>query len=402
MKVITKEKPIKLYILADRPIDKRFWKYWIFELLDEMKINFVVLQLTFVHDFLKDQKVTPPIRKNEIQVLQFSKENLVIEYLDHNVDKKSLVFFYTWAAPNLFMNLFSYVDRNYENYYYLMHGLGDNTNDHPIISNVFEKIWVWYKKIRFAFGMKRRFRGPKYWLDSTRMRIKAQYPYLGPLGFRTKLIVTGNHFLERFLYSKQFQSQIKKTEERKSALWLDQNLPNVDQFGYRIELDAKKYYKGLSLIFNHLKSIGYDVYLTVHPDTSEHDKNVLEIKLLKNSAKILNIPSEIASIEVDLILTHDSTASYFGVLANKPIVNLMYEHLFDELMNQSIKGLSRELNSPLIHFDENQFDPLDFDKVTINLKSYQKFKNQYILGNQNTPPYVYMKTLIRKEIESVW
>ncbi|TGM31716.1 hypothetical protein EHQ92_12935 [Leptospira biflexa] len=394
------EKPSDIYLIVDRPLDHRFWKYWIFELKGELNVNFIVIQLTYVHTFLKDQQVILPTDQNRIQVNQFSNETHVLDFFKGIVNKKSLVFFYTWVAPNAFMELFTYVDQNFENYYYLMHGLGDNTNDHPVISNIFNKIRITYKKLRFSFGMKRRFRGPKYWLDSTKMRIKAQYPYLGPLGYRTKRIVTGNHFLARFLEAQALPKQDIISKHKKSVLWLDQNLPNVHQFGYKIEVDPKNYYRGLRNIFEHLKSIGFDVYLTVHPDTTEQEKQKLESGYLQNSAKILKLPSEIAAMEVNLILTHDSTASYFGVLAKKPIVNLMYEHLKDELMIQSIVGLSKALKTPLISFDENEFDPIDFESVTINKESYRKFQNQYILGEQTLSPYEYMKTLIKKEIES--
>jgi hypothetical protein len=78
----------------------------------------------------------------------------------------------------------------------------------------------------------------------------------------------------------------------------------------------------------------------------------------------------------------------------------MYEHLKDELMIQSIVGLIEALKTPLISFDENEFVPIDFGSLTISKESYRKFQNQYILGEQTLSPYEYMKTLIKKEIES--
>ncbi|PJZ86307.1 hypothetical protein [Leptospira harrisiae] len=401
MKADVPNQPVTIYLIADRPLDKRFWAYWIFDLLDEIPIQFEVLQLTYVHDFLKEIKEDISSTDTRIHITKFLDETSLLAFLDKNAMKRSLVFFYTWVSPNAYMKVISFVDKNFENYYYLMHGVGDNSCDSPISPNVWESLRNFYKKIRFIIGMMRRFKGAKYWFDSTRMRIKAQYPYFGPFGYRTKFIVTGNHFQERFLKAKEIQKIELFSKNKKTALWLDQNLPNVFQFGYKIEVDPEKYYAGLSILFRHLNDIGYDVYLTLHPDVQENDKMILENQYLKNTAKILDIPSEVASINVDLILTHDSTASYFGVLANKPIVSLMYRHLKDEHMIDSIKGLSQLLNTPLIHFDENEFDLIDFDHVSVDEKSYHKFARNFILGDQKGSPYKFMKSLIKKEIESI-
>ncbi|WP_425590992.1 polysialyltransferase family glycosyltransferase [Leptospira bouyouniensis] len=392
---------VKIYLIVDRPLDKRFWSYWIFDLLQEIQCEFEVLQLTYVHDFLKESKETSPNNDKVIHVTKFLNESSAIEFLEKQTIRNSPVFLYTWAPPNAYMNVFSCIDRNFEYYYYLMHGLGDNASDHKYGLGFFETLKSYYKKIRFIIGMKRRFRGPRYWLDSTKMRINAQYPYLGPFGLRTKLLVTGNHFLERFQNAKNSNQIPQYNKDRKSVLWLDQNLPNVDQFGYQIKLDPEKYYRSLTKIFEHLIDLGYDVYLTLHPDTPKEDKDDLLQKYIKCKVSILEVSSENATINIDLVLVHDSTASYFGVLANKPIVNLMYHGLKDKLMIDSVIGLSRLLNTPLIYFDESGFDSIDFDQVRVDRKKYKNFSEGFILGNHKNSPYEYMKSLIKSEINSI-
>ncbi|TGM82286.1 hypothetical protein EHR01_05755 [Leptospira mtsangambouensis] len=401
MKVSIQNQPVTIYLIVDRPLDNRFWTYWIFDLLNEIQVKFEVLQLTYVHDFLKENAEDLSSIDTRIQVTKFLNEGSLLTFLENDADKRSLVFFYTWVSPNAYMNIISIVDMIFKNYYYLMHGLGDNSCDSPLNLSIWETLRNFYKKIRFTIGMMRRFKGPKYWLDSTRMRIKAQYPYFGPLGYRTKFVITGNHFQERYLQAKEYKDKDLLPKNRKSALWLDQNLPNILQFGYKIEVDSEKYYTGLSRFFKYLNDKGYDVYLTLHPDTKEKDKTILKDRYLKNTAKILDLPSEVASINVDLILTHDSTASYFGILAGKPIVNLMYRHLEDELMINSIKGLSQLLNTPLINFDENEFDSIDFDRVQVDQKSYHLFTRNFISGDQAGSPHNFMKSLIKKEIETI-
>ncbi|TGL10766.1 hypothetical protein [Leptospira meyeri] len=401
MKPVSSDNRVTIYLIADRPLDKRFWSYWVFDLLNEIKSQFVVLQLTYIHDFLKEIKESIPKDDGRIQVLKFFDENSAMRFLNETTDKQSLVFFYTWAPPNAYMNVFRLVDKNFGRYYYLMHGVGDNACDHIVIPKKWDKLKILYKKIRFVIGMMRRFKGPRYWLDSTKMRINAQYPYLGPFGYRTKLIVTGNHFQERYLQATNSERLKSISRDRKSVLWLDQNLPNVNQFGYKIEVDAGKYYTGLSKIFAHLNDLGYDVYLTLHPDTQKKDKDILMNQYLKNSAKILEVSSEIACLDADLILAHDSTASYFGVLADKPMVNLIYRHLKDKPMIDSILGLSRMLNTPMISYDESDFEVIDFVNVKVNQSKYNKFKRDFILGDQEGSPHEFMKSLIKKEIESM-
>ncbi|MBM9546273.1 hypothetical protein JWG40_04550 [Leptospira sp. 201903074] len=393
--------PVKIYLIADRPLDQRFWSYWIFDLLKEVRCDFEVLQLTYAHDFLKDAKETSPDNSKNIQFSKFFDEKSVIEFLENKAIRQSLVFFYTWAPPNAFMNVFSFVDKNFEYYYYLMHGVGDNASDHKFGMGFFEGLLAYYKRIRFIIGMKRRFRGPRFWLDSTKMRISAQYPYLGPFGFRTKLLVTGNHFQERFLIAKKSKQIPDYNKKRKSVLWLDQNLPNVDQFGYKIKLDPEKYYRSLSKIFEHLIGLGYDVFLTLHPDTRKEDKDILLKEYIKCNVSILDVTSENATINIDLVLVHDSTASYFGVLANKPIVNLIYRELNDKPMIDSILGLSKLLNTQLIYFDEFGFDSIDFNQVQVDRKKYKEFSKAFIQGNHKKFPHEYMKSLIKKEIESL-
>lgn len=401
MKSIQSESSVKIYLIVDRPLDKRFWSYWIFDLLNEVSCDFEVLQLTYVHDFLKDVKEARPNNSKNIHITKFAEEKSVIGFLENEAVKQSLVFFYTWAPPNAYMNVLSFVDKNFEYYYYLMHGVGDNACDHRGGLGFISWLFAYYKKIRFIIGMWRRFRGPKFWLDSTKMRIAAQFPYFGPFGYRTKFLVTGNHFQERFLAAKKSNRIPEYLKNRKSVLWLDQNLPNVDQFGYQIKLDPEKYYRALGKIFEHLIGLGFDVYLTLHPDTRKEDKDILIQEYLKSEVSVLDFPSEEAILNIDLILVHDSTASYFGVLANKPIVNLIYKGLDDQLMLESIIGLNRLLNTKLVYFDESGFDTINFNQVDVDRKQYKKFSSDFIQGNHKNSPYAYMISIIKNEIESL-
>jgi hypothetical protein len=398
----------EIYLIVDRPLDKRFWNHWLIKSYSQIygePTDLVILQTTYVHDFLKKQRIISPPDRN-IKLRTFESEEELIDFIELRVAASSLIFFYMWTGINNYLRLFKLIDDKVNDYFYIMHGAGDIALETIEPGDWFEKGINFCRKLLYLTKMKFQYRGPRLLLDVTEGRLLSQYPcsskpfkfYSMPLGWRTKIKKTGNHVIEEIINFKRKENRLP-LKNGKKILWLDQNLPNVNQFGYSFDMDSNKYYSGLSNLFKHFKSKGYEILFTLHPDTTEETKREKILPILSENALLSEKSSLEVTLEVDFVMTHDSTASYFAIYHDIPIINLYYRDQNDDYFNSSILAFNKAIGSPLVYFDNLSFDDFDLNTVSLDPIKYNHFKDKYINGEKNgVTPSNYMIDLIKNVI----
>ncbi|PJZ70275.1 hypothetical protein CH373_12335 [Leptospira perolatii] len=385
----------KILLITDRPVDKRFWDYWLFTKFEECfsaEWKIEIVALAYLHDFTAPSNFVP---HPKFVLRIFESEADFLKFLGNFNSREVLLLLYTWAKVNFFNKIIDLIEIKRFEYIYLMHGEGDNiikplsSSRSDLLSELLDGL-IWALRI-----LKRVFqrRGPAYWLNGTRARYRAQLPDAAPIGFRTKFPVIGLHTIDQLREAKT----VLHVKGQKIAVWLDQNVPFVNQFGISFDVDMVSYYQTLSGLFESLREQGYQIYFSFHPESdSEKNSNVVLPSLPPYIIPYQGSSADVISF-ADLIVTHNSTACYMAVALNKPILFVLFSHVDKQYWIDGTKNLGRALGMPVLMFTEGKSCKIEFEKIEVNPRLYKKFQKFFINGqNKFSPSYKIMSAYIQK------
>ena len=167
-------------------------------------------------------------------------------------------------------------------------------------------------------------------------------------------------------------------KEKNYAVYIDQALTTHPDYKIRnIQAPAsrKKYYPVLLNFFNNFKSeTGLNIKFAMHPMSQEE-----KISLLLKDIDICrgNTPELIKNSSV--VLTHNSTATSFAILFNKPIINLTSEELRKSWLGPEIEAFCKSNGGKIINMDKSIKSQINLDQLLkIDELKYKKFKDDYI------------------------
>ncbi len=167
-------------------------------------------------------------------------------------------------------------------------------------------------------------------------------------------------------------------KQEKYAVYIDQALTTHPDYKIRnIQAPASRtnYYPVLNNFFYNFKGeTGLSIKFAMHPMSQEE-----KISLLLKGIDICkeNTPELIKNSSV--VLTHNSTATSFAILFNKPIINLTSEELRKSWLGPEIEAFSKSNGGKMINMDKSIKSQINLDQLLkIDELKYKKFKDDYI------------------------
>ena len=158
---------------------------------------------------------------------------------------------------------------------------------------------------------------------------------------------------------------------------MDQNVPNHTDLTrlFPGDLNEKKYYNSLLVSFKKVeKQFNYKCLISAHPRA--------EIKTLKKYfGNMLSIKSSHDLIQnCEFVLTHDSVATNFAFLYEKPIISIINDELLSTKYNHKKESLyfCKRAKLKLINISRDKFTKKD---LVVNKKEYKDYVRKYIKIN---------------------
>lgn len=225
------------------------------------------------------------------------------------------------------------------------------------------------------------------WINFLFLKVKikpAKYVYLiskenllvnNMLISKKSKVISGHHAdYDRYLQS---QKQIQTKSKIKYFVFLDQNVPNHTDLTrlFPGDLNEKKYYNSLLVSFKKVeKQFNYKCLISAHPRA--------EIKTLKKYfGNMLSIKSSHDLIQnCEFVLTHDSVATNFAFLYEKPIISIINDELLSTKYNHKKESLyfCKRAKLKLINISRDKFTKKD---LVVNKKEYKDYVRKYIKIN---------------------
>mgnify|MGYP003682049743 CR=1 FL=1 len=163
------------------------------------------------------------------------------------------------------------------------------------------------------------------------------------------------------------------------AIFLDDDLP--EHIDYKINKqeppvnDIKKYYNELLTFFKFFESnFNLEIIIASHPKREK-------LSYFKNF-KIIKYKTPELIMNSSVTFVHASNSLSFSVLAKKPIIFLTSHEINRSWMGSRIVNLSKILNSRLLNIDNKDYN-LSKENLLICKKSYQNYKNKYLICDEN-------------------
>lgn len=216
-----------------------------------------------------------------------------------------------------------------------------------------------------------------FWKKIKIKKCKYIYKIANKFDIKNNLLVSKNSFVieghhadyDKFL---KFKKKVK-LNTKKYFIFVDQNVPfhpdlkdlnknDIDNHGYYISIK--------SFLDKTKKNLELDYFICPHPrtDLKNLEKFFDKTKIKKNTLEAIYYS--------EFILCHDSTASNFGILFNKPIISIFNSQLANSKYNHldKIKNFCERANIPLKNIDIDSLDASDlkiFPENNINyIKNY--------------------------------
>jgi hypothetical protein len=177
------------------------------------------------------------------------------------------------------------------------------------------------------------------------------------------------------------QSGKKNHQKRKSAVFLDINLPY--QSDLRLvslpSVNPKEYYSELNSFFSKLeKKFNLEVVIAAHPKTSDkstnfYDRNVYRMK----TAELVR--------DAEFVISHQSTSISYAVLNYKPILFIYTNEmvlLYDNSVVSEINHLAKYFGVEPINISEELMSEENFFGE-VNHQMYEEYIRNYIASEKS-------------------
>tara|TARA_B100000795_G_scaffold270066_1_gene262428 strand:+ start:10178 stop:11311 length:1134 start_codon:yes stop_codon:yes gene_type:complete len=191
---------------------------------------------------------------------------------------------------------------------------------------------------------------------------------------KTKSILGHHADFDKYL---KFRKKKIVKNKFKYFVFLDQNVPNHTDLTrlFPGDLNEKKYYNSLLVSFKKVeKQFNYKCLISAHPRA--------EIKTLKKYfGNMLSIKSSHDLIQnCEFVLTHDSVATNFAFLYEKPIISIINDELLSTKYNHKKESLyfCKRAKLKLINISRDKFTKKD---LVVNKKEYKDYVRKYIKIN---------------------
>ena len=185
------------------------------------------------------------------------------------------------------------------------------------------------------------------------------------------ILIKGHHSdYDRYLESKKKMLFLQKDY----FVFIDQNVPFHQDLVEmnKNDVNEKKYYTSIkNFLEKTKKDLNLDYYISPHPRS-----NILNLKkYFGNKISEMNTLETIKNCK--FVLCHDSTATNFAFLYEKPIISIYDNELAKSKYNhlKEIKRFCKRTNASLLNIHKDQIKETD---LIVSENDYKNFINNYI------------------------
>jgi hypothetical protein len=182
-------------------------------------------------------------------------------------------------------------------------------------------------------------------------------------------------FLTKKIYFKHYDCilKINKKKESKRIVYIDQFLyghPDLSMNGVK-KFNKIRFSKEIQNLFLLLEEDGYKIDIALHP--SNNSKIYKEVYGKRNFFKHKTFDLIIRSMGV---ITHDSMAINYAVLAKKPIIFITTDELQNSRFGSRIQAHAKFFESPLINISRIDTNKIYLPKIKKEI--YLNYQNKFL------------------------